>query len=342
MDLQKAKIYNDGSHYIAIRRTTRPKRPKKIKPERVVVVDEQEIILPKNDEPIEEVKTEKKSVVTAEKNEVEQEVKGPVKLATKPKEMTLKELFNTFYSQTVNERKKDRKKIIQNAMRKYFDNDKSCFEFVQTNFERVERNFISRKMRLMRKINMYQFNYFVTITYDDAIHTESSFKKKLKRYLYNMTNRYNWRYIGVWERSPDKLRLHYHGMFIIPDIKVVGELEDKKDYNTVTHRMQVVKQSKKIEMKFGRNDFRELETEHSGYETLTYILKYIEKTGNKLMTSGNLPAYVIGDVMPDDVMCQYGENENKFVLADNFLCIDDGEILGEVSQETLRRMPKIN
>ncbi len=342
MDLQKAKIYNDGSHYIAIRKTTRPKRPKRVKQERVVTVDEEDTILQQTNEPSEVETTKEITVLTDEKTEIEQEVKESIKTAKKPKEMTLKELFNSFYSQTFNVNKRKRKKAIQNAMRKYFDDDKSCAEYVQTNFERVERNLMSRKIRLSRKINMHAFNYFVTFTYDDAIHTEETFRKRLKKYFHNMRQRHDWRYIGVWERSPDKNRLHYHGMFVIPDITIVGEFEDRKDYNTVTHRMQIVKQSKKLLNKFGRNDFRELDTDHLGWEALKYILKYIEKTGTKVESSGKLPAYVIGDVMPDDIMCQYGDDENKFVLADNFLCVDEGEILGEVSRATLKLMPKVN
>ena len=71
-------------------------------------------------------------------------------------------------------------------------------------------------------------------------------------------------------------------------------------------------------------------------------MKYIEKTGNKLDSSGKLPAYVIGDVIPDDILCRYGDDENKFVLADNFLCITEGEVLGEVSKEVLKQMPMEN
>ncbi len=338
MDLQNAKIYHDGSHYIAIRRTTRPKRSKRVKQERVVTVDEEDTVL----QQVDELSAVEITVLTDEKTEIEQEVNKTIKTAKKSKEMTLKELFNSFYSQTFNVNKRKRKKIIQNAMRKYFDDDKSCVEYVQTNFERVERNFMSRKIRLMRKINMYVFNYFVTFTYDDAIHTEETFKKKLKRYLYNMQQRYDWKFIGVWERSPDENRLHFHGIFMISDLSVLGEFENRKDYNTKKHKMQIVKESVKVRKKFGRNDFREINAEYTGGEALNYILKYIEKTGTKLDCSGKLPAYLVGDILPDDIMCQYGENENKFVLADNFLCVTDGEILGEVSQEIIKRMPKVN
>ncbi len=342
MDLRQAKIYNDGSHYIAIKQTTRPKRPKKIKKERVVVVDESDIILKQGKEELIDENTSGNVVVFDEKHKAEQEVNKLTKTVNKPKEMTLKEVFNSLYSQTFDKRKKDRKIIIRIAMRKYFDDDKTCREYIEFNFDRVERNLISRRIRFSRKINMHPFNYFVTFTYNDELHTEESFQKKLKRYLYNMCQRYSWKYIAAWEHSPENNRLHLHGMFYIPDISIVGKIEKRKDYNIKTHKMQTVMQSDKILDKFGRNDFRELETEHSGYEALKYILKYIEKTGNKLITSGKLPAYVIGDVLPDDIMCNYGEDENKFVLADNFLCIDEGEILGEVSQETLKLMPKKN
>ena len=116
--------------------------------------------------------------------------------------------------------------------------------------ERKMRNLIVRRMRLARKINLGQWNYFCTFTYDDKKHTEESFRKKLSNAFKKLVSRRNWVIIGVWERSPTNNRLHFHGVFYIPEM--VGELVDKRDYSTKTHQMQITRQNTYFTERFGR------------------------------------------------------------------------------------------
>ena len=51
---------------------------------------------------------------------------------------------------------------------------------------------------------------------------------------------------------------------------------------------------------------------------------------------------LISDVMDEDVICPYGIDDRKAILADNFTCISDGEIMGTVSKEVIEKMPKAN
>ena len=46
--------------------------------------------------------------------------------------------------------------------------------------------------------------------------------------------------------------------------------------------------------------------------------------------------------MDEDVICPYGIDDRKAILADNFTCISDGEIMGTVSKEIIEKMPKVN
>lgn len=105
----------------------------------------------------------------------------------------------------------------------YFRDKQATAEFVNAQFERKLRNIICRKVRLMRKVNLQTFNFFCTFTYDSAKHTEESFMRKLKGCFKMMCHRRNWKYVGVWERSPEKKRLHFHGLFYIPDGAMVGD-----------------------------------------------------------------------------------------------------------------------
>ena len=72
------------------------------------------------------------------------------------------------------------------------------------------------------------------------------------------------------------------------------------------------------------------------------MLKYIEKTGEKLMYSRGLPQYFISDIADEDVVCPYDEEERKYVLNDQFTCYDYGEVMGPVSREVIEKMRKSN
>lgn len=111
----------------------------------------------------------------------------------------------------------------------------------------MNNNAIRRKVRLWRKVNLQRWDYFVTFTYDNALHDEKSFEKKLRNTLKHAVSRNGWKYIGVFERSPEKERLHFHGVFHIP--KMIGELIETKDYSTKQHKMQTTFQIKGIRQK---------------------------------------------------------------------------------------------
>lgn len=75
---------------------------------------------------------------------------------------------------------------------------------------------------------------------------------------------------------------------------------------------------------------------------MSYISKYIEKTGEKIVYSKGLPTYFISDLLDEDVLCTCGQEDRKLVLYDKFQCIIEGEIIGEVSKETIAKMPTSN
>lgn len=91
--------------------------------------------------------------------------------------------------------------------------------FVDKHTERMNTNAIKRKVRLMRKLRLQDWNFFVTFTYSNELHTEETFRKKLSNTLKHLVARNGWKYVGVWERGEDTNRLHFHGIFYIPDGK---------------------------------------------------------------------------------------------------------------------------
>ncbi len=122
---------------------------------------------------------------------------------------------------------------------------------------------------------------------------------------------------------------------------MVGELITKNDYDTKKHRRQETVQNTYFNKRFGRSDFKELDETELG-NAIAYLVKYIEKTGEKIVYSKGLPQYFISDIMDEDVVCNIGREDRKLLLYDDFSCYDEGEYKGQVSQNVIRELRKAN
>lgn len=335
MPYPKCKVYNDGSHYIAIPHTTRPKLAKRQHREEIIEVTNTTL----NSENC-SVKTD----FTSQNNEhmVDSgECSAETKTLSVTRKMTRRQLFDELYAECKDLNKKDRKAYILERIKQYFPNEEYAKQFVNAQFDRLQRNAIVKRTRLVRKVNLQTFNYFCTFTYDSAKHTEESFRKKLADTFKKMCYRRKWKYIGVWERSPEKKRLHFHGLFYIPDDAMIGELKEVKDYSPIQGRVQTTYQNTYFNERFGRSDFKEVDSHVLG-EAVAYLTKYLEKSGERLVYSKGLPQYFVSDIMDDDVACTIGQEDRKLLLFDTFECIDEGTLMGQVSKEVIEQMPKVN
>ena len=330
MPYGKVKVYSDGGHYIGIPYEPNPYAKKRRKaPEEVIAV-----------------KGQAEGSATASAENADGNDTAPAereKTDTIPKErrMTRKELFEELYQKSAGMKRRERKKYICKEMAPYFNSQEFCAEFVEQNLDRKHRNMICRKSRLWRKINQQQFNFFVTFTFDDKLHDEESFRKALSRCLQHFSSRKGWRYIGVWERAPDTQRLHFHGIFCIPEGALPGRNEEVRDFDTRARKMRTTYHNDFFGKRFGRNDFKPIDHAAEVPQAIRYLTKYLEKTGEKLVYSRGLYRYFVTDVMDEDVICPYGENEKKFILSDDFGCWEDGEYIGTVSPEVIARLPKV-
>ena len=231
------------------------------------------------------------------------------------------------------------KETVEEIDKEVKDIEKSK-EIVRKVLDKEKRNRIVRLTRLYRKVNLQQWTHFCTFTYDSEKLNEEEFKKKLLNCLRHLSSRKDWKYIGVWERSPINQRLHFHGIFVIP--KMIGEIIETKDYSTKTHKIQITYQNTFFLDRFGRNDFKEIEHSSLVYQAISYILKYIRKTSEKVIYSKHLQTYFISDILEKDVVCKIGQEDRKLLLFDDFLCIDEGVVMGKVSPEVINKMPKSN
>lgn len=304
MNLQKAKIYHDGSHFVAIPKGAFPSG-----------------------------KGCKRSVARPTKQQ-------PPTTESPPE--THKERFETAYKESLSLPKKERKKHIKDALESDFADKTELKTFVDKNLERVKTNAIKRRVRLNRKLQLQRWDYFVTFTYSDELLDEETFRKKLTNTLKHLVARKGWKYVGVWERGSDTDRLHFHGIFQIPEGGMIGNLTEVKDYDTHKHRMQTTLQNTHFLKHFGRNDFSCICVPDDLSKAVKYITKYMEKSGERLVYGGNLPTYFQSDILEDDVVCPIGIDDRKALLFDNFTCINEGEIIGEVSKEVIDQMPKCN
>ena len=304
MNLQKAKIYHDGSHYVAIPQGAFPSG--KGCKRRVTKTTEQQ----------------------------------PPTTESPPE--TPKERFETAYKESLSLPKKERKKRIKELMESDFKDKAELNAFVEKHTERMKTNAIKRKVRLMRKLGLQRWDYFITFTYSDELHTEETFRKKLIYTLKHLVARKGWKCVGVWERGSDTDRLHFHGIFHIPKDKMIGKLEEIKDYDTRNHKMQTTLQNTHFLKHFGRNDFKPICRPDDVLSAVKYITKYMEKSGERLVYGGKLPTYFQSDILEEDIACPIGVDDRKALLFDSFTCIDDGEIIGEVSKEVIDKMPKCN
>ena len=276
--------------------------------------------------------------VTNTESQAVQTVVEPVKTI---RTITKKALFDELYKKYIGLKKRARKAQILSEMRPYFETDEQARIYIDEGFERKYRNLICRRIRMIRKANLAGFNYFVTFTYNEKIHTEDSFKKQLQNCFRNFCYRKGWKYMGVWERSPEKKRLHFHGLFAIPENALPDELKEVRDYSVKTKHVQKSVQCEYFTKRFGRNDFKELDPRLLNF-SIRYLLKYIEKSGERIVYSKGLYQYFISDIMDEDVLCRTGQEDKKLLLFDNFNCWDEGIYMGRVSKEVIAQLRKSN
>ena len=260
-----------------------------------------------------------------------------------PKEVEQKAQFEAAYKESQKLPRKERKACMQKAMEEAIPDKEQRKEYVERNNERKKTNAIRRKIRLSKKVNLQrEWSYFCTFTFSDEKHTEESFRKSLRNTFKHLVARKGWKHIGVWERGGETGRLHFHGIFYIPPNGLVGELIEIRDYSTKDNRMQTASQNTYFLERYGRNDFQKLVLPHEVGDSLKYLMKYIEKSGERLVYGGKLPTYFESDVLDEDIIVPYGIDDRKAVLADDFLCMVEGEIMGKVSPEVIEKMPKVN
>lgn len=355
----EAKIYHNGSHFIGIPHTTVRRKKRGESKEEIFVVSEGDAegkkasILPVLEEMDTDMDAELECPFQDEidayyegKRQVKvnlniDSVSSKAEKQPKPKLqcVTHASEFKRLDEESKDMKIKAKKQYILKGIKRLFKNDKAAEYYVDKKIYNKWRAVHERRKRFMRKAYLNRFNYFATFTYDDKKHTEESFRRKLKTSLNHLANRNGWKYMGVWERGDDTNRLHFHALVKVPEGELQGRLEEKIDFNFKTHRRKKTTRHSYFNEKFGRTDFEPIiENDMAYIAAIEYILKYVAKTGERIVYSRGLPMYLISDINSEDVLCRVGIEDRKLVLYDKFGCWDEGEYLGAMGEETKKRM----
>lgn len=195
--------------------------------------------------------------------------------------------------------------------------------YIECGITRKLHALYQRKKRFRRKAYLNKWTYFVTFTYDSNKMTEDEFRKKLRCALSHLHTRKGWKYMGVFERAPETGRLHFHGLIYVPNGGMIGTINDKRDYSLAQHRMQVTCENSYFAKRFGRNDFRELNAmDLKSGKTLGYILKYISKSGERIVYGRGIPTEILLRLVDDDIITTMQDYCIKYILYDNVVVWD--------------------
>ena len=240
--------------------------------------------------------------------------------------MPIDDRFDQLYLEAIksNLSKMALKEYIFERLREEYPNELGLIEYVDKKILGLQRNLGARKKRFRRKAFLNPWNYFVTITYDDEFQNEESFKKGLRKCLSNLHTRRGWLYMGVFERAPDTGRLHFHAIMNIPDDAMIGEIYERRDYSKKHHNIQITHPNTFFEKRFGRNDFEPLsDVELKRGNTMQYLLKYLKKTGERVVYSRGIPTEFYADINENDIICEMVDFVVKYILFNDVIDYDE-------------------
>lgn len=225
--------------------------------------------------------------------------------------------FDQLYFKALKENvpRRDLREYILSGLREIFPKDWTLGDYVDSKLLQKSKNLAARKKRFRRKAFLNPWNYFVTITYDDELQDEVNFRKRLRKSLSNLHTRRGWLYMGVFERAPETGRLHFHAIMYVPEGQMVGEIYERRDYSTKQHKMQITHSCSFFEERFGRNDFAPLsDAELRRGSTMQYLLKYLEKSSERIIYSRGIPSEFCKEINDNDIICEIVDFVTKYVL----------------------------
>lgn len=230
--------------------------------------------------------------------------------------------FDSLYFQAKRKGLKDEKMAgyIQAGLEKLYLASPALEKYVLDKIDKKQRNLWKRIKRFKRKVNMNRWTHFVTITCDPKKHTEESFRKKLRKCLSNLHTRRGWKYMGVFEYGEVNGSIHFHALMYIPEDEMIGELKEKREYSTKRKERRTRYGNTFFDEYFGISDFQEVNPvllKRGG--TSKYLVKYITKTGEKIVYSRGIAEAIYKELEESDIVGTYLDFVTKYVLWDDVI-----------------------
>lgn len=344
--MKKCKVYSDGSHYIAIRPTEGYSGPRRKPPPEEPIIVEEEV-----SQSCGQIVADEECAASQETAPTSGDMSEPMQ-STPPQPERVKERhistradeFLKWYRESYGMRKKEQHAFIASKLAPYFQSEEALRQYIDHKMECKRRAEVTRRIRCLRRAALHELSYFATFTYDDKKALEKEFEKRLLTALSNLASRKGWKYMGTWERGGDTDRLHFHAVLYIPEGKMVGKLELKRDYDVKKKRMVERMENSFFWDRFGRNKFELIDgTALTIGTAVSYIIKYIEKSGGRIICSKGLRTFIETDIDNDDVVAQLREDDDKkYLLFDDFKVYKDGKELGAVTPGVLAQAKTVN
>ena len=230
--------------------------------------------------------------------------------------------FDSLHFQAKRKGLKDEEMVdyIQAGLIKLYPASSTLRKYILEKIDKKQRNLWKRIKRFKRKVNMNRWNYFVTFTCDPKKHTEESFRKKLRKCLSNLHTRRGWKYMGVFEYGEANGAIHFHALIYVPEGEMIGDIVAVSEYSKKRGERYTRYGNTFFDDAFGKSDFQEVNPvllKRGG--TSRYLVKYITKTGEKIVYSRGIPAEICKELSDNDVVGTYLDFVTKYVLWDDVL-----------------------
>ena len=210
--------------------------------------------------------------------------------------------------------------FIKSRIEEYYPDYPDLLDFINKCIRRKSRSLYMRCRRFRRKAYNYAWSYMVTFTYDDKKMDETLFRIRLKRRFAKLTASLGWRIMGAFERGGNTDRLHFHGIVYVPDGKMIGELKTVRDFSVVSHHIQETQSNSYFSRYFGRNDFKPVSEATLRRGGIEYILKDIEKGGERIYCSRGIKSEFEVDLLPEDILgVEITKNGEIYYIYDDVL-----------------------
>ena len=112
--------------------------------------------------------------------------------------------------------------------------------------------------------------------------------------------------MGVFEYGEKNGVIHFHALIYVPNNEMIGELVKKREYSTKRGERHTRYGNTFFDEDFGMSDFQEVNPillKRGG--TSRYLVKYITKTGEKVVYSRGIPAEICKELSDNDIVGTY-------------------------------------